>query len=267
MRAIFTTTKQRTARLTALRALWRQFGCERSRLMAISGSAEIDAIGGVGISVLCANPHSAAVVESLLDTRYPSTEIVVAINGDSQASLLQQLRATYSLVEVNTPAWPSTAPIRGLYRSRRRPFRRLVVVDVATDDRPSALDAAEAIASYDALVAILAEVTLHPSAIGRIAAEIACTESVVRFPSFASCDDELLVIARHQIQSEGGFAKYGSLANRPTLNRIAEILAVPMSENGGFMTDERPTYTFLNLLSLKIMKCKKKLLSLIKCKT
>ena len=47
MRAIFTTTKQRTARLTALRALWRQFGCERSRLMAISGSAEIDAIGGI----------------------------------------------------------------------------------------------------------------------------------------------------------------------------------------------------------------------------
>ncbi len=251
-----------------LRLSLRRWHSERSRMLALSTTTESDAIGCIGVSILCPHPSSARLVEALLDARYPAVEVVAAFDAESDADLLIELRTTYLLVAVNPPPAQADAPApRALYRSRSRSFRRLVVVDVPTADRALLLDSATRAASFDALVAILGNSHLHPSAAGRIAIEIARSASTLHFEPFTSVEEEALVVPRHIIDHSEGFKGYKSRAAMRRIRHIEEILTVPISENDHFMLEERPTYTFLNILSLKIMKYGKLLLSLVKHKT
>lgn len=240
---------------------------EYNRMAAISFASDTDTIATIGISIICAHPSSTRVVESLLDTRYPTTEVVVAVNADHDESLLVNLRATYALVAVNLPHTRTTSPLRGLYRSRSRCFRRLVVADVATSDTIVALDRATEATSFDIFAILLSDSTLHPSAVGRMAVEIARSASVVHFEPFTTFDEELFVTPRHAFGQNSSFRDLCRRKNLRHTKHIKEILTLPMSENDYFITEERPTYNFLNILSLKIMKCVKNLLSLIRNKT
>ena len=250
-----------------LRISLRKWHSERSRMLALSTAIETDAIGGIGISILCPRPSSVRFVEALLDARYPAVEVVVAIDAERDSDLLIELRTTYLLVAVNPPIAHADAPTpRALYRSRNRSFRRLVVIDIPNCDIGSLLNAAICAASFDALAAILADSPLHPSAAGRIAIEIARSDEPLCFEPFTSVEEVVLVAPRHIAESEGLFAR----KNRTLMRRIRHIeaiLTMPISETDHFMLEERPTYTFLNILSLKIMRYGKFLLSLVKHKT
>ena len=108
--------------------------------------ASSDAPDGIGISVLCSGVTDAAQIENLLSPEYSRYEVIVVLDARRHAAGFAALTARYHMIRVE---WVCSGElevsgVRALGRSRRRCFRRLVLVDRAQDLEAGDFDAAAA---------------------------------------------------------------------------------------------------------------------------
>ena len=116
---------------------------DRRLLVAAARTAYSDAPDGIGISVLCSGVTDPAQLEN---SRY---EVVVVLDSRRQAAEFGALVARYRMIRVE---WTfagelEVTGVRALGRSRKRCFRRLVLVDRVFDGAAGDLDAAAAVAT------------------------------------------------------------------------------------------------------------------------
>ncbi len=80
-------------------------------------------------------------IRSLLSLKYVNYEVMV-VNDGSKDDTLQKMIEAYDLVKIERkidPQWRSK-PIRGVYKSRKRPFAKLTVVDKENGGKSDALN-------------------------------------------------------------------------------------------------------------------------------
>ncbi len=189
------------------RITWRMLHGERvRRLLAMHHHLLCEVGGGVGLSVLCVDPEDERQVINLLDTEYPCFEAVVVIDGALRSELLHRLIADYRLFRVDYR--PSTElpteGVRGLYRSRNRSFRRLVVVDRERSQPVDDYNTAVGVAAFEYLLPVGAGQFLRPHAIERLAVEIGRREEPTELLHLP-IGSPAMVVAREKIIRSGGF--------------------------------------------------------------
>ena len=139
------------------------WGEPRERLLA-SQAAPV-------ISVLAPAYNEAATiadsVRALLTIRYPRLQVVVVNDGSADATL-DALQDRFDLVPVHVVfrRSVSSAPVRGLYRSRTA--ANLIVVDKENGGKADALNAGLNIAAGDLVCAIDADTLIEPDAFLRV---------------------------------------------------------------------------------------------------
>ena len=237
------------------------------RIITLSVVPETDVVGNIGVSMLCLHPNDVRVVEAMLASRYPASEVVVML--DSASELFALLRQRYALCDVRC----DRTTIRALYRSRHKAFRRLVVVDSLVSTRASMLDVAASISSYDYLLPIPPDFRLLPDAVCRLVVEIASAEAP-RIDCVTTYAEELTLFSRDRVAACGGFGPLlrGCAANNSAYSKartlsVRHLVALPMdalSERDFFVFSQMRTYNFYDILLFKIMKYRKKFVSLIK---
>ena len=146
---------------------------------------------------------------SLLDVGYACYEVVAVLDAARCPEVFATLESHYRLFPAAVPAACDlpVGTLRGLYRSRKRCFRRLVVVDRPCDTPAADLDAAAAVASYEYLLPVPAACRLVPGAVERLVAELSlrshCHTVLIR--SVAGVPAMLL--SRDAVIVAGGFAR------------------------------------------------------------
>lgn len=228
------------------------------RLAALSIASKADAVGGVGISLLCPMPQSVATVVGLLDSHYPMSEIVVVLDGSKHINLFKQLRIRYRLEEVASEG-------QRVYRSSRCCYRRLVVVVVEQEfDRGVMLDMAARNSIYDYLLTVSAQSRLCRTTVGRIADTIAA-HSREQVDVITTSESGMVALSRRQWRRCGGFtALKEPLQCENVVHIDYPLLCYSTTERGQTVIIERSEYNFWAFLSLNIMKYRNKLLSLKK---
>ena len=132
--------------------------------------ASSDAPDGIGISVLCSGVTDAAQIENLLSPEYSRYEVIVVLDARRHAAEFAALVARYRMIRVE---WACSGElevsgVRALGRSRRRCFRRLVLVDRAWDSEAGDFDAAASVATYDYLLPVRTGCFLLPGTVERL---------------------------------------------------------------------------------------------------
>ncbi len=180
---------------------------ERRLLAAAARAAYSDAPDGIGISVLCSGVTSPAQLENLLSSEYSRYEVVAVLDSRRQVAEFRALAARYRMIRVE---WVSTGElevtgVRALGRSRKRCFRRLVLVDRVFDGAAGDLDAAAAVATYDYLLPVGAGQYLLPGAVERLVAELGSeppgTLDLVR----SRLGEPAALLSREALVAAGGF--------------------------------------------------------------
>ena len=173
----------------------RSIGCHRS-------------IGGVGCSVVCYRTESIEQIERLLEVRYERYEVIAIVDSRSQPELFLTLVARYHMIEVNNPGRDiSTSGRVSLFRSAKRCYRRVVVMDIDNNiDRYSALNQTLNIASYNYIIPIGPGVYLRLHAIESIAIKLSdnghCEPQVLLSLGPEPC----YIFRRDGVIARGGFS-------------------------------------------------------------
>lgn len=143
-------------------------------LLAVTHCASCDAPDSIGISVLCSGVADLAHIENLLTAEYARYEIVVVLDSRLHPDEFAELAARYRMIRVEyAPTWELPAyGVRALGRSRKRSFRRVVLVDREHDTPEADFDAAASVASYDYLLPIRSGQYLLSNAIERLVTEL-----------------------------------------------------------------------------------------------
>jgi len=143
-----------------------------SRVSSLYADEVIGSTSGLPISLLVPAYNEAATivssVRSFLGLRYPDYEIVVVNDGSSDETLAN-LATAYRLVPAvrNTTSELTTAPVRGVFRSRIHPS--LWVIDKANGGKADALNAAINHARNPLVCALDADTLLEQDALVRVA--------------------------------------------------------------------------------------------------
>ena len=130
---------------------------------------------GVGISALVVGEQRLERCEALLEEEYAPFEVVLILNFERSLTLVEDLHQRYHLIRVEyhpSGEFPVRG-VQGLYRSRKRRFRRLVVVDCRAPGERAALDVGADVASYDYLLPLRRHEQLVPGGVARLATELA----------------------------------------------------------------------------------------------
>ena len=160
--------------------------------------ASSDAPDGIGISVLCSGVTDAAQIENLLSPEYSRYEVIVVLDARRHAAEFAALTARYRMIRVE---WVCSGElevsgVRALGRSRRRCFRRLVLVDRARDSEAGDFDAAASVATYDYLL---------PGSVERLVAELGegrpGSLDLIRSP----LGEPAALLSREAVVAAGGF--------------------------------------------------------------
>ena len=170
--------------------------------------ASSDAPDGIGISVLCSGVTDAAQIENLLSPEYSRYEVIVVLDARRHAAEFAALTARYRMIRVEyvlSEELPVTG-VRALGRSRKRRFRRLVLVDRAQDTPAGDFDAAAEVAAYDYVLPVREGQFLLPDAVARLVAEVGergvggcdCVRSRIGEPA--------ALLSREAVIAAGGFA-------------------------------------------------------------
>ena len=150
-------------------------GCRHraaEELYEVTANTTLNRIGNIGVSMILLAPRNDRAVIEALDTRYPASELIVTIDGKREATLLGCLIARYALIDVNHSHIDNKIGlVRGLYRSRRRAFHRLVVIDMLAAEHGA--EAAKRAASYSHTMLLPADIRLENFAVGRMVAALA----------------------------------------------------------------------------------------------
>ena len=169
--------------------------------------ASSDAPDGIGISVLCSGVTDAAQIENLLSPEYSRYEVIVVLDARRHAAEFAALTARYRMIRVE---WVCSGElevsgVRALGRSRRRCFRRLVLVDRARDSEAGDFDAAASVATYDYLLPVRAGCFLLPGSVERLVAELGegrpGSLDLIRSP----LGEPAALLSREAVVAAGGF--------------------------------------------------------------
>ena len=204
-------------------------GYNRRQMFAPLFGALCDGVGDTGLSVICLDAEDVDTVADLLTVEYERYEAVVVVDSARSPELLEALTDIYALVNVDYRRSEDFAPsvgVRGLYRSRRRRFRRLTVVDTVSISPETDADAAADIALYDYITVINGDITLLPCAVERLVAEI-CSSPEPPHELRTQAGTEIAVYLRDDVAEGGGFASgERHFCRRGCRRRIYETLAV-----------------------------------------
>ena len=180
----------------------------KSRLLAPMRGLACDAPGGIGISVLCCGVYDPEQIRNLLSVEYADYEVIAVLDAARYPEEFAALVSDYRMIRVE---WTPTGElavegIRSIGRSRKRRFRRLVLVNRAADTAAGDFDAAAAVAAYDYLLPVEADRWLLPGAIERLVAEAGeapdGTVMSIRSPFGAP----MRLLAREAVIAAGGYA-------------------------------------------------------------
>jgi hypothetical protein len=105
-----------------------------------------------------------------IEQAYPYCEVVAIVDSHRERAFVEEMLQRYYLVRVNHS---SIEGVRALYRSQRRAFRRVVVVDLPFENRNRATMVASAIAAFDYLLYLQGERLLARDAVAYCANVIA----------------------------------------------------------------------------------------------
>ena len=241
-----------TIRIVKLRQIFLQH-----RLASVSSASDIDAIGCIGISILCSDPVNISVVVGLLATRYPLSEVVVVIDSASHPDLLAQLILRYSL-RLNCEHAHNT------FRSTQLCYRRLVVIDHKSCNNDIRADIAAQHASHNYLLRVSSDCGLFPYAAGRFVQTIASIPTG-RVDAITTSEKNTLLISRALWIDKGSFKDIDKhLTGCFTLHLCEPLEFTPILGKEHYELIERSGYNFSDFLALNIMKSANKLLSLRK---
>lgn len=161
----------------------------------------------IGCSVLCYDEECRQHIEHLLSTEFDRYEVIVVLDSHSDNPLFIEIVRHFKLTKVNTPQQSDIphSPIRGLYRSHLRAFRRVTLIDKEYISPYDNLSAAAAIAAYDYLIPINRHSRLRPRAIEQIILTIT-NQKERSIKLLQSMTDGLWVFHRDTIVEQRGFA-------------------------------------------------------------
>lgn len=189
-----------------VRLLRTERDCARRRLLRSMYGIRSGPVGRIGLSVLLTEGISLRRLERLLTVEYALFEVVAVLDGERQEELLTTLAARYRMIRVGcdpTGELPVSG-VRALYRSRKRRFRRLVLVDRRADPATPPLHAAAEAAAYDYLWPLRPDERLTRGAVER--AVYALSESAPP-PAVlhAAAGMRATIYAREAVVAAGGF--------------------------------------------------------------
>lgn len=184
---------------------------DRRLLLNALRPAYSDAPGTIGISVLCSGVTDPAQVENLLSSEYARYEVVVVLDARCQPMEFAELVTRYRMIRVE---WVNAGElkvegVRALGRSRKRRFRRLVLVDRASDGAAGDFDTAASVATYDYLLPVREGQYLLPGAVERLVAELGGEPSGTLDLVRSRLCVPAMLLSREAVVAAGGFA------NRP----------------------------------------------------
>ena len=190
----------------ALCRLWR--GERDDRWLRSRRAGFCDTADGPGVSLLVSGLRSTEEAERLLQTEYARCEVIAVVDGAACPGLLRELTDTYRLVRMDyipSPELP-TFGVRGLYRSRRRCFRRMVVLDRSASLPADDWDAAAGVASCDWLLPLQPDVDLLPEGLGRFVDAVERTPAEAQLTLVGTTVGPRLVLVRaEETVASGGF--------------------------------------------------------------
>lgn len=177
-------------------------------LLASMRGTSCDAPNGIGISVLCSGVSGVEQVENLLSVGYSRYEVVVVLDAQLCPAAFAELVARYRMIRVE---WAPTGElpadgVRAVGRSRKRCYRRLVLVDRAHDDRTGDFDAAASVAAYDNLLPVDEGWYLLPGAVERLVAELGERPAGELELVQSRIGEPVRLLAREAVIGAGGFA-------------------------------------------------------------
>lgn len=187
---------------------------------------------GTGISVLCSGCDGTEQVEQLLGTEYVRYEVVLALDATACPELFGAIAARYRMIRVNSACCDT---IRGLYRSRQRGYRRLVIVDRRGGTPSDDFDAAAAVAAHDYLLPLPPGCRMRPDAAERLATELAAAPDGPPELVVARLGEPLRLVGREVVHREGGFGpRTGRSVRRKKRRTLYEALAFRPGRMDGF---------------------------------
>ena len=173
----------------------------KRRLLAETPGVTCDGIDCMGISAVCSGITDEKQIENLLSVEYARYEVVLVLDAQRDTQAFRRIAARYQLIGVN--CHPSeelpAAGIRGLYRSRQRCYRRLVLLDRAHGKRSDDFDAGVSVATYDYILPLRGQSRLMPRAVERLVVELSehPPGSIALVRSFMG--DTALLFARERV--------------------------------------------------------------------
>lgn len=182
--------------------VWEQRLRRRRRLRELG---LCDSGDGVGCSLLICHPRQLEVPARLLTAEPARYEVVAVVDGAQQGDLLRDCIALFSLIRVEyRPSEEfSTFGVRALYRSSRRAFRRLLLLDGRSLSRDEAWTAAAAVATYEWLLPVEEE---HLPTVARIEELLSRVEQHCGPPlEWVRAEEGLWLVAREEVVRSGGF--------------------------------------------------------------
>ncbi len=189
---------------------------KRDLFEAISYNANDD-VAQVGISILVSGVRDLSQIESLLASDYAHYEVIIVGDWADKRSQLRRVISNFSLIEVNYTALKElpSHPIRALYRSRKRLFRRLVVVDRASTIPEDDLDVGAGVSIYENLLALRTSTALKSDSLSTLILKLSTHASGSIDAIQSAIGEQLSLIRREMVVANGGFASSQSLKIKP----------------------------------------------------
>ena len=182
-----------------------------------------DASAAVGFSLLCSGVFRSGQIENLLAAEYARCEVIVVADAWYRRVFFESLVARYRMIRVDylpSDEFPVQG-VRSMWRSRRRCFRRLVLLDRPEDAEAGDFDAAASVAAYDWLIPVRRGQYLLPGALDRLAVEVGRGTAGMPDMLRSRVGEPFCLFGREAVAAAGGFgarpARHISRARRRKL--------------------------------------------------
>lgn len=113
-----------------------------------------EGINHIGISAIVEYPQTSAPLIALLEEEYPFSEAIVITDLKRYGAALGEMISKFSLIKVYHYHLNG---VRSLYRSRHRAYRRVVLIDLPTEQSKRATRIGKAVAAYSYVLCLNGE--------------------------------------------------------------------------------------------------------------
>ena len=199
----------------------------KRRLLAREHGVASDAPEGTGISAVCSGVRDHDQLENLLGVEYARYEVVVVLDARLFFAEFEAIVTRYRMIRVNYAPCEElpVVGVRGLYRSRQRSYRRLVLIDRAQSSAYDDFDAAGCVATYDYLLPVRRGCLLLPGTVERLAAELSEYPSGTLELVRSRLAEPAVLVSRGTVLREGGFSRrVGHSVRRKNRRTLYEAL-------------------------------------------